>query len=95
LSGVISGRNAARHAGLWALLAGLGLLAALSITAPRIFRDEVLHWQMARVFAAHEPLLFFGKAIDYLAVLYPAVGIARAHGATQEGATTALRTGQP
>jgi hypothetical protein len=73
LSGVISARNTARLAGLWALLAGLRLLAALPITEPRIFRDELLHWRTARAFAAHEPFRFFGQAIDYLAVLYSAL----------------------
>ncbi len=71
--GVISARNAARLAGLWALLTGLRWLAALPITEPRIFRDELLHWQMAKAFALHQPFRFFGHPIDYPAILYPAL----------------------
>jgi hypothetical protein len=50
---------------------GLRWLAALPITEPRIFRDELLYWQMAKAFAVHQPFLFFSQLIDYPAILYP------------------------
>ena len=62
----------ARIAALWAILTALRWLAALPITEPRIFRDELLHWQMAKAFAAHHPFLFMGQPVDSPAVLYPA-----------------------
>lgn len=65
-------RPAAQLSGLWAILTALRWLAALPIGEPRIFRDELLHWQMAKAFAAHQPFLFIGQAIDYPAFLYPA-----------------------
>ncbi|HZE75286.1 MAG TPA: glycosyltransferase family 39 protein [Gemmatimonadales bacterium] len=65
-------RPAAQLSGLWAVLTALRWLAALPIAEPRIFRDELLHWQMAKAFAAHQPFLFIGQAIDYPAFLYPA-----------------------
>src|SRR6185437_9188496 len=68
----LSRRPAARLAGLWAILTALRWLAALPITEPRIFRDELLHWQMAKAFAAHQPFLFMGHPVDSPAVLYPA-----------------------
>jgi hypothetical protein len=68
----LSRRPAARLAGLWVILTALRWLAALPITEPRIFRDELLHWQMAKAFAAHQPFLFMGHPVDSPAVLYPA-----------------------
>jgi len=68
----LSRRPAARLAGLWGILTALRWLAALPITEPRIFRDELLHWQMAKAFAAHQPFLFMGQPVDSPAVLYPA-----------------------
>jgi len=65
-------RPATRLVGLWAILTALRWLAALPIAEPRIFRDELLHWQMAKAFAAHQPFLFIGQTIDYPAFLYPA-----------------------
>lgn len=63
---------AARLTILWAALAGLRWIAALPIVEPRIFRDELLHWQLAKAIAAHQPFTFFGQPLDYPAVLYPA-----------------------
>src|SRR6185437_5419678 len=68
----LSRRSAARLAGVWAILTALRWLAALPITEPRIFRDELLHWQMAKAFTAHHPFLFMGHPVDSPAVLYPA-----------------------
>lgn len=60
--------------GLWGALAGIRWLAALPITEPRIFRDELLHWQLAQAFAHREPFTLFGESLrDYPAVLYPAI----------------------
>ncbi|HLQ23681.1 MAG TPA: hypothetical protein VK132_10770 [Gemmatimonadales bacterium] len=68
-----AGRPYARLVGLWGVITALRWLAALPITEPRIFRDELLHWEMAKAFAAHQPFVFFGHPIDYPAFLYPAV----------------------
>ena len=67
-------RTLVRLIGLWAALTGVRWLAALPITEPRIFQDELLHWQLAKAFALHEPFVLFGHSIrDYPAVLYPAI----------------------
>jgi hypothetical protein len=59
---------------LWAGLTGVRWAAALPITEPRIFQDELLHWQLAKAFARHEPFVLFGHGLrDYPAVLYPAI----------------------
>ncbi|HET7601307.1 MAG TPA: glycosyltransferase family 39 protein [Gemmatimonadales bacterium] len=58
---------------LWAALTAARWLAAWPITEPRIFRDELLHWQMAKAYAFHQPVVLFGEAIHYPAVLYPAL----------------------
>jgi hypothetical protein len=59
--------------GLWLVLAALRWLAALPVRQPRIFRDELLHWQLAQSFVTHRPFLVSGEAVDYPAVLYPAL----------------------
>jgi hypothetical protein len=59
--------------GLWLVLAALRWLAALPVRQPRIFRDELLHWQLAQSFVTHRPFLVAGEAVDYPAILYPAV----------------------
>jgi hypothetical protein len=59
--------------GLWLVLAALRWLAALPVRQPRIFRDELLHWQLAQSFVTHQPFLVSGEAVDYPAVLYPAL----------------------
>jgi len=56
---------------LWLGLTGVRWLAALPITEPRIFRDELLHWEMAKAVVAHQPFLLFGQPVDTPAVLYP------------------------
>ena len=66
-------REGAQVVGLWLGLALLRWLAALRVTQPRIFRDELLHWQLAQSFVTHRPFLVSGKAVDYPAVLYPAL----------------------
>jgi hypothetical protein len=58
---------------LWAGLTLVRWLAALPITEPRIFQDELLHWQMAKEIARHQPFLLFGRSVDTPAVLYPAI----------------------
>ena len=59
--------------GLWLGLAVVRWLAALPVVQPRIFRDELLHWQLARSFVTHRPFLVSGEVVDYPAVLYPAI----------------------
>ena len=59
--------------GLWLVMAALRWLAALPVRQPRIFRDELLHWQLAQSFVTHRPFLVAGEAVDYPAVLYPAL----------------------
>jgi hypothetical protein len=66
-------REAAQLVALWLGLAALRWLAALPVNQPRIFRDEVLHWQLARSFVTHRPFLVSGQVVDYPAVLYPAI----------------------
>jgi hypothetical protein len=66
-------RHAAQLGGLWLALAALRWVAALPIVQPRIFRDEVLHWQLARSFVTHKPFLVSGEIVDYPAVLYSAI----------------------
>jgi len=66
-------RHAVQLSGLWLVLAALRWIAALPIVQPRIFRDEVLHWQLARSFVTHKPFLVSGEVVDYPAVLYPAI----------------------
>lgn len=68
-----SRREGAQVVGLWLVLALLRWLAALRVTQPRIFRDELLHWQLAQSFVTHRPFLVSGEAVDYPAVLYPAL----------------------
>ena len=58
---------------LWLGTTGLRWLIALPITEPRIFRDELLHWEMAKAVVAHQPFLLFGQPVDTPAVLYPLV----------------------
>ena len=58
---------------LWLGVMAVRWLAALPITEPRIFRDELLHWEMAKAFIAHQPFLLFGQPVDTPAVLYPVV----------------------
>jgi hypothetical protein len=59
--------------GLWLVLAVLRWLAALPVRQPRIFRDELLHWQLAQSFVTRRPFLVSGEVVDYPAVLYPAL----------------------
>jgi hypothetical protein len=73
-------RELAQVAGLWLGLAALRWLAALPVVQPRIFRDELLHWQLARSFVTHRPFLVSGQVVDYPAVLYPAILSLGLHG---------------
>jgi hypothetical protein len=66
-------REGAQLFGLWLVLAALRWLAALPVRQPRIFRDELLHWQLAQSFVTHRPFLVSGEVVDYPAVLYPAL----------------------
>ena len=66
-------REGTQLVGLWLGLAALRWLAALPVRQPRIFRDELLHWQLAQSFVTHRPFLVSGEAVDYPAILYPAV----------------------
>jgi hypothetical protein len=66
-------REGVQVTGVWLLLATLRMLAALPITQPRIFRDELLHWQLARSLATGTRLLAFGQPVDYPAMLYPSL----------------------
>jgi hypothetical protein len=52
----------------------------LPVVQPRIFRDELLHWQLARSFVTHQPFLVSGQVVDYPAVLYPAILSLGLHG---------------
>ena len=70
----------AQVTGLWLVLAALRWLAALPVVQPRIFRDELLHWQLARSFVTHRPFLVSGQVVDYPAVLYPAILSLGLHG---------------
>ena len=54
---------------LWLGTTGLRWLVALPITEPRIFRDELLHWEMAKAVVAHQPFLLFGQPVETPAVL--------------------------
>ena len=69
----MSRREGVQLLGLWLGLTVLRLLAALPVRQPRIFRDELLHWQLAQSFVTHRPFLVSGEAVDYPAVLYPAL----------------------
>ena len=71
----MSATRARRRAGRRTLAraAALRWLAALPVVQPRIFRDEVLHWQLARSFVTHRPFLVSGEVVDYPALLYPAM----------------------
>ena len=73
-------RELAQVTGLWLALSALRWLAALPVVQPRIFRDELLHWQIARSFVTHRPFLVSGQVVDYPAVLYPAVLSLGLHG---------------
>ena len=75
------GRELAQVSGLWLVLAAARWLAALPVVQPRIFRDELLHWQLARSFVTHKPFLISGQVVDYPAVLYPAILSLGLHGA--------------
>jgi hypothetical protein len=66
-------RETAQLTGVWLALAMLRWLAALPLNQPRIFRDELLHWQLARSFALGKAFLVSGQAADYPAVLYPSL----------------------
>jgi hypothetical protein len=66
-------REGAQLAGLWLVLAAIRWIAALPVRQPRIFRDEVVHWQLAQSFVTHRPFLVSGEVVDYPAVLYPAL----------------------
>ncbi len=69
----VTRREGAHVVGLWLVLATLRWLAALPVRQPRIFRDELLHWQLAQSFVTHRPFLVSGEVVDYPALLYPAV----------------------
>jgi hypothetical protein len=69
----VTRRDGTQLVGLWLGLAALRWLAALPVRQPRIFRDELLHWQLAQSFVTHRPFLVSGEAVDYPAILYPAV----------------------
>ena len=66
-------REGAQLLGVWLVLAALRWIAALPVRQPRIFRDEVVHWQLAQSFVSHRPFLVSGEVVDYPAVLYPAL----------------------
>ena len=66
-------REGAQLFGLWIALAVVRLLAALPVREPRIFRDELLHWQLAQSFVSHRPFMVSGEVVDYPAILYPAL----------------------
>ena len=66
-------REAAQLFGLWLGIAALRWIAAIPVRQPRIFRDELLHWQLAQSFVSQRPFLVAGEAVDYPAVLYPAL----------------------
>jgi len=74
-------RERAQVTGVWLALSALRWLAALPVVQPRIFRDELLHWQLARSFVTHRPFLVSGQVVDYPAVLYPAILSLGLHGA--------------
>ena len=74
-------REGVQVVALWLGLAAARWLAALPVVQPRIFRDELLHWQLARSFVTHRPFLVSGQVVDYPAVLYPAVLSLGLHGA--------------
>jgi hypothetical protein len=69
----VTRREGTQLFGLWLVLAALRWLAALPVRQPRIFRDELLHWQLAQSFVTHRPFLVSGEVVDYPAVLYPAL----------------------
>jgi hypothetical protein len=69
----VTRREGTQLFGVWLGLAALRWLAALPVRQPRIFRDELLHWQLARSFVTHRPFLVSGEAVDYPAILYPAL----------------------
>ena len=69
----VTRREGAQLFGLWLGIAVLRWLAALPVRQPRIFRDELLHWQLAQSFVSHRPFLVAGEVVDYPAVLYPAL----------------------
>jgi len=69
----VTRREGAQLFGLWVGMAALRWIAALPVRQPRIFRDELLHWQLAQSFVTHRPFLVSGEAVDYPAVLYPAL----------------------
>ena len=69
----VTRRQGAQLLGLWIGMAALRWLVALPVRQPRIFRDELLHWQLAQSFVTHRPFLVSGEAVDYPAVLYPAL----------------------
>jgi len=69
----VTRREGAQVVTVWLVLAALRWLAALPVRQPRIFRDELLHWQLAQSFVTHRPFLVSGEAVDYPAVLYPAL----------------------
>ncbi|MFL5619131.1 MAG: glycosyltransferase family 39 protein [Gemmatimonadaceae bacterium] len=69
----VTRRERAQLFGLWLGLAALRWLAALPVRQPRIFRDELLHWQLAQSFVSHRPFLVSGEVVDYPALLYPAL----------------------
>lgn len=69
----VSRREGTQLVGLWLVLAAIRWLAALPVREPRIFRDELLHWQLAQSFVTHRPFLVSGEAVDYPAILYPAL----------------------
>ena len=69
----VTRREGAQLFGLWIGIAALRWLAALPVRQPRIFRDELLHWQLAQSFVTHRPFLVAGEVVDYPAILYPAL----------------------
>ncbi|HET9797435.1 MAG TPA: hypothetical protein VFP90_05585, partial [Gemmatimonadaceae bacterium] len=69
----LSRREGAQLTVVWLVIATLRWLAALPLNQPRIFRDELLHWQLARSFALGKAFLVSGQVVDYPAVLYPSL----------------------
>ena len=69
----LSRREGAQLTVVWLVIATLRWLAALPLHQPRIFRDELLHWQLARSFALGKAFLVSGQVVDYPAVLYPSL----------------------
>jgi hypothetical protein len=76
----VTRREGAQLFALWFGLAAVRWIAAFFVRQPRIFRDELLHWQFAQSFVSHRPFVVGGEAVDYPAMLYPALLSVGLHG---------------